>query len=71
MTRPLTHDYCTADEAARMLGVHPSQVTRYVRKRQLPAQRIGRQVLLLRRDVERFQRPGQGFRRDIMESQKS
>lgn len=55
----------TVIEAARIIGVSHSQVTRYIKSNLLTAERLGNQLLLDRRDVERFQPPGQGFRRDL------
>lgn len=68
---PIRTQYCTTEEAAEILDVHTSQLTRYVQDGKLKPERIGRQMLFLRRDVQRFKRPGQGYRSDIQKSQKS
>ena len=70
LANPIRDTYCTTEQAARILGVHPSQLSRYTKKG-LKAERIGRQLLFLKRDVQRFKRPGQGFRSDLPTSQNS
>lgn len=70
MTSPLKKHVITVAEAARIIGVHHSQVTRYIKDGLLTADRVGNQLFMYRNEVERFERPGQGFRRDLETSQK-
>lgn len=55
-------DYVTVPEAARMLGVSPSTIWRWIDRGDLPAARIGRRRVRIRRDslgsVIRPARPG-------------
>lgn len=71
VANPIRTEYCTTEEAARILEVHPSQISRYVGDGRLSAERFGRQLLLLRREVQRFKVPGRGFRSDLQRSGKS
>lgn len=69
MASLLKSNAITVSQAAELLSVSHSQVTRYIKARLLMAERVGNQLFLDRRAVERFQRPGQGFRRDLTTSQ--
>lgn len=66
MTSPLRKNVITVSEAARIIGVHHSQVTRYIKDGLLEAERIGNQLFLNRRHAEAFQRPKRGgYRPDL------
>jgi len=41
-------------KAAEISGLAPSTIRLYIRKRQLPAQKVGRRVLIKRTDLEAF-----------------
>ena len=71
VANPIRSTYCTTKEAAEILEVDASQLTRYAKDGRLVPERIGRQMLFLRRDVMRFKRPGQGHRSDLQKSQNS
>ena len=53
-------DYVTTHEAAKIIGVSHSQVTRYCASGDLPSIRPGHEVLIKRRDAKRFKRPPRG-----------
>lgn len=69
MASLLKSNAMTVTQAAGLLRVSHSQVTRYIKSQLLKAERVGNQLFLDRRDVERFQPPGQGHRRDLTTSQ--
>lgn len=52
--------YYTLAQAAEKIGVHVSQVSRYVAAKQLPAIDLGRQKLIPREAVDTFERPKVG-----------
>ena len=54
------NDYITTREAAKIIGVSHSQVTRYCKKGALPSMRPGREILIKRRDAKKFKRPRRG-----------
>lgn len=53
-------DYVTATEAAEIIGVSHSQVTRYASAGLLIHGWIGNQLVIKRQDAERFRRPPRG-----------
>jgi len=69
MASLLKSNAITVAQAAEILAVSHSQVTRYIKSQLLRAERVGNQLFLDRRAVERFKAPGQGFRRDLTTSQ--
>ena len=58
------HDYVTTHEAAAIIGVSHSQVTRYCKSGALPSVRTGRmgsrEIQIKRRDAKKFKRPRRG-----------
>lgn len=52
--------FLTPAEAAEVIGVSYEQVTRYVNNELLPAQRVGRQMLIPEKAVKAFKRPPKG-----------
>lgn len=52
--------YYTIYEAAEVIGVSHSQVTRYVKDKLLPAVELGHQKLIEQEAVHKFQRPPVG-----------
>ncbi len=52
--------YLTPDEAAAVIGVSHSQVTRYIKDERLPSMRVGWQILIPTKAVESFRRPPRG-----------
>lgn len=48
------HDYLTATEAARRLGVCDETIRRWVRLGRLPARKLGFQYFILGKDVEEY-----------------
>lgn len=52
--------FLTPSEAAAIIGVSYEQVTRYVNQELLPAERIGRQMLIPEKAVKAFKRPPKG-----------
>ncbi|MGI8913022.1 MAG: helix-turn-helix domain-containing protein [Chloroflexota bacterium] len=52
----------SAAEAARLLGLSATRIGYYITSRRLPAERVGRQWIIRRSDVENFRtrerRPG-------------
>jgi excisionase family DNA binding protein len=52
--------YLTVREAADLIGVSHSQVTRYIANGQLPAIELGQQKLIRKADATKFQRPPRG-----------
>lgn len=52
--------FCTVYEAAEIIGVSHAQVTRYVKNEQLPAERVGRMILIDKKALAKFQRPKVG-----------
>ena len=50
----------TAYEAADVIGVSHSQVTRYVAAGSLPAKRIGPTILIAEEDAKKFVKPSKG-----------
>ena len=50
----------TVTEAAKLIGVSHSQVTRYVNQGILPAKRIGQTILIDESDAANFERPRRG-----------
>ncbi len=53
-------DYVTASEAAAIIGVSKSQVTRYTEKEQLAHEWWGGRLRIKRRDAVKFVRPPRG-----------
>ena len=60
-------DYVTTHEAAEIIGVSHSQVTRYCASGDLPSIRPGHEVLIKRRDAKRFKRPRRGNPQNLSE----
>lgn len=54
------NDYVTAHEAAKIIGVSHSTVTRYCKSGGLPSERMGHEILIKRRDAKKFKRPPRG-----------
>ena len=52
--------YYTVYEAAEIIGVSHSQVSKYIRNGQLPATPLGHQKLIEQEAVHKFQRPPVG-----------
>lgn len=52
--------FVTVDEAAGIIGVHRSQISRYCTSGKLPARKVGNQWLIKRDDAKRFKRPPVG-----------
>ena len=50
----------TVIEAAKVIGVSHSQVTRYVNQGLLPAKRISQTILISEQDARDFKRPPRG-----------
>jgi excisionase family DNA binding protein len=46
--------YLTVKQAAELSGLGASTIRLYLRKRQLPAQHVGRRVLIKQSDLEKF-----------------
>ena len=57
--------YITCEEAAEIIGVSHSTVTRYVSSGQLPYKRPGHEILIKRRDAKKFKRPRRGNPRHL------
>lgn len=58
--------YYTPAEAADIIGVSQSQITRYIQDQLLPGKKLGHQILIEQAAVHRFERPQRGnpnFRR--------
>lgn len=53
-------DDVTTHEAAKIIGVSHSTVTRYCASGDLPSKRIGHEILIKRRDAKMFKRPPRG-----------
>jgi len=57
-------DYITTHEAAKIIGVSHSQVTRYCTSGDLPSTRMGRmgsrEIQIKLRDAKKFRRPRRG-----------
>jgi len=51
---PMENDYLEPDEIARQLRVHPDTVRGWIRKKQLPAVRLGTVYRVKRSDLEKF-----------------
>lgn len=52
--------YFTVEEAAAVIGVSPSQITRYIADGKLKAKRIGHQFLIEQHVAHTFTRPPRG-----------
>lgn len=51
----LTQDFVTTGEAAARLGVTPNRIRQLIRGGQMPAQKVGRDWMILEEDLESFQ----------------
>jgi excisionase family DNA binding protein len=51
-------DALTTEEVARMLGVSQSRVRQFVLAKRLKAKKLGRDLVIERREAERFKREG-------------
>ncbi len=62
-------DYITTHDAAEIIGVSHSQVTRYCKSGELPSERMGRmgcgEIRIKRRDAKKFKRPRRGNPRHV------
>lgn len=56
-------DFLTTKEAAAVLGVSEGRVKHLISQERLPSQRFGRAHLILRADVEQFERQPEGWQR--------
>ena len=52
--------YYTVDEAAAVIGVNRSQVSRYISNKKLPVKRVGQSILIEQSAVHNFERPPRG-----------
>ncbi len=50
----------TVQQTAKLIGVHHSQVHRYIRRGDLAAQMVAGRLLVRRIDAKRFKRPKMG-----------
>jgi len=50
-------DYCTLGEAALLLSVNPVTIWRWISSGKLAAHRLGREVLIEKCELEKYQRP--------------
>jgi excisionase family DNA binding protein len=50
----------TANDASKILGVHPSRVRVLIREGRLPAQKVGRDWIIMEKDLEKVKdrKPG-------------
>ena len=60
MSMSTINGYLTSSEAAEIIGVSRSQVSRYVSSGKLPARRVGQQLLIREKDAKKFKRPPPG-----------
>ena len=60
VSSPIRTEFCTIEEAARIIGVHRSQITRYIQNRLLECERVGNQLFLNKKQVRNFVRPRPG-----------
>jgi excisionase family DNA binding protein len=72
--RPLDEEYLTVAEAARLLRVAPSTVRRWIRDGDVPAYRVGRRRVALKRDelsnLIRPARPVEGTSGNLVDDEK-
>lgn len=64
-------EYMTAAEVARAFRVHPITIRREIKAHRLPANFIGGQYRILRRDFEEYKRktrtiPEEDYRREVI-----
>lgn len=59
-TRTTIPGYVRLEEAAEIIGVHPSQVWRYVNDGLLDALKFGKTHLIKEADAKKFERPPRG-----------
>ena len=57
---PIKANWITVHEAARIIGVTHSMVTRYIHSGRLTASRIGNQLFVLRSEAEKYERERPG-----------
>jgi len=60
------------EEAAEAIGVTPEMVRRYIARKMLPAERIGKRDWAIKRaDVRAFQRPQRGWPKGKLRKQET
>lgn len=52
--------YYTVDEAAKVIGVNRSQISRYIKKGRLPKVNVGQSLLIEQQAVHNFKRKPRG-----------
>lgn len=54
MTQLSSGDWLLLKDAAKVIGVEPSVLSRYAQAGRIPHERVGRQVMILRSEAEKF-----------------